>query len=36
MEGTQSLQFFSILGPNLALVYQKYYQNPKFPQKLHP
>ena len=30
MEGTQSLQFFSILGPNLALVYQNITKNQNF------
>ena len=36
MEGTQSLQFCSILWPNLPLENQKCCWKPTFPQKLHP
>ena len=36
IERTQSLQFWSILGPNLPPENQKYYLKLKFLQKLHP
>ena len=36
MECTQSLQFCSILGPNLPLENQRNCLKPKFMQKLHP
>ena len=33
---TQSLQFWSIFGPNLTPENQKYCQKPKFIHNLHP
>ena len=34
MERTQSLQFWSILGPNLLPENQKFYKTPEFLPKL--
>ena len=35
MEGTQSLQFWSIFGPNLSPENEKYLEKTKFYEKLH-